>query len=98
MKKKTYYIAIGGEFNGSCLRELSQSEFELISGIFKECNSAYTGGRIEEVPSMVEFLNYLTRENLHSYDYEEIIKISKHFNLSNTTTETLISKYINHIN
>ena len=47
MSKKTYIIEISGESGGSCFRELSKSEYELISGILEDCNSEYVGrGRI----------------------------------------------------
>ena len=95
MKKKTYYIEIAGETTAeSCLRELSQSEFELVSGIFDSCNSKYVVGSLEEVPSKVEFLTYLTKENLHSYDSEEMIKICKHFDLSDSAVEMLMFNYL----
>lgn len=95
MKRKNYYIEIAGETTAkSCLKELSKSEFELVSGIFDSCNSEYVNGSLEEVPSKVEFLNYLTKENLHSYDSEEMIKICKHFNLSDSAVEMLMFEYL----
>lgn len=48
MSKKTYIIEISGESGGSCFRELSKSEYELISGILEDCNSEYVGGTITE--------------------------------------------------
>ena len=48
MNKKHYIIEISGESGGRCYRDLSKSEYELISGILEECNSEYVGGSITE--------------------------------------------------
>ena len=50
MTKKLYEISITGESSGSCTRELTDYEFELIKGIFEETESEYCGGEIYEVP------------------------------------------------
>ena len=94
MKKKTYYIEISGESEGSCIRDLTRDEVKLISGIFAECNSDYVGGILEEVPSKVEFLNYLKNEKLDSYDFEDFRKICEHFKISNSALEMIRFEYL----
>ena len=47
MEKKYYKIRIGGESEGSCVRKLTDSEYELVKGILDDCDSKYCGGSIE---------------------------------------------------
>lgn len=49
--KKKYKIEISGEDGGSCERELTPKEYELVSGILNECTGAsdYISATIEEI-------------------------------------------------
>lgn len=63
MEKKAYFITIAGESGASTIKEMTDSEKELVEAIFDECDSKYVGGRVEELPSdekIIEMLDAYT--------------------------------------
>lgn len=85
MEKKYYKIRISGESEGSCVRKLTDSEYELVKGILDDCNSEYCGGSIEPASEYyitnihkngsnvyADYRRYVLTDNDFKYDYDHL--------------------------
>ena len=78
MERKYYKIRIGGESEGSCVRKLTDSEYELVKGILDECNSEYCSGSIE--PASEYYVANINKMNSDIYaGYRKCILSEKDF-------------------
>lgn len=73
MKTASYYIIMIGESAEYTVKTLTDSEYKLISEIFKECESEYVGGYIYKIPDLKKLYKNIQLDNCEDLPYSHIL-------------------------